>query len=726
MEGHKYSGYLADDESFRRPQDSNAHTSPRRGPYDWRTMLRPPSRCQYQSQEPATSTRPLHGFSQADQGKRKRHQSSSSGSNNNYNERPSDLANEFSEFVDFLADEDVLESLQQIVEDAVKKLRDVTSQSGEPIFDLQEESTSSVESETWSYSYTSTRSQIQYQTTTTTATTTVSSSDDDQDKHFLSPESSKAGRKICLLDKYVSRLPKVGKQAAQELSRRIHAESFSEQSGESYFQQQHLQIWAKSFEHPRREFFAKFQRALPQGSLSFESLHKEITSVLKRPIRHGLPLPYICHEHLHVLEFLEETKILAGLQDVINQAVLKIVEATVTGGIVDLFDEGGYSTSWDSEEESLSESYESEEETTEEDKFYGICKKEKETLSEEEKGKHTPPALPKSKQKPTTPEESARKGKSGPPSRTKETPTKSRYVPPPLPKSKQKKQEPSQAETETTKSTRHTITPKDIKRARLQGKPLPKQSIIDFLIENAAKLILYKYNYETLLSEKLGFISVPVTKVLLEIMFGYKKVKGSGIRLSSQIDWTKVYDEVSKKRPAKAKVSKQEKKKKKAGEKKKIEEKKSLFSKPLDVPKGKVVAVKLHGDQGTHKGGVSEEGEPEIFEIVPPQFPSDAEQASADENGGTQLASSKRSPSSTKVSTITTDNHKKSGTQDLEKSPSALGTPRSSWSVQKATPAVLLPEVDATSQGSESQAKKSLTPKSSFAGDRSKTVLPKI
>ncbi|KAL7986822.1 hypothetical protein Chor_013105 [Crotalus horridus] len=269
------------------------------------------------------------------------------------------------------------------------------------------------------------------------------------------------------------------------------------------------------------------------------------------------------------------------------------------------------------------------------------------------------------------------------------------------------------------------ITPKDIKRARLQGKPLPKQSIIDFLIENAAKLILYKYNYETLLSEKLGFISVPVTKVLLEIMFGYKKIKGSGIRLSSQIDWTKVYDEVSKKRPAKPKVSKQEKKKK-AGEKKKTEEKKSLFSKPLDMPKGKVVAVKLHGDQGTHKGGVSEEGEPEIFEIVPPQFPSDAEQASADENGGTQLASSKRSPSSTKVSTITTDNHKKSGTQDLEKSPSALGTPRSSWSVQKATPAVLLPEVDATSQGSESQAKKSLTPKSSFAGDRSKTVLPKI
>ncbi|XP_058014855.1 coiled-coil domain-containing protein 116 [Ahaetulla prasina] len=728
MEGRRYSGYLADDESFRRPQDASAHTSPRREPCDWRAMLRPPSRCQHRTQQPASSASCFNSYSQGDQGKRKRPQSSSSSSSTN--ERTSDLANEFSEFVDFLADEDVLQSLQQIVEDAVQKLRDVTSQSGEPLFDLQEESASSVESETWSYSYSSTCSQIKYQTTTTMST--MSSSDDDQEKHFMSPESSKTGGKICLLDKYVSRLPKVGKQAGQELSGGIHAESFSEQSGESYFQQQHLHIWAKSFEHPRREFFAKFQRSFPQDSLSFESLHKEITSVLKRPMRHGAPAHYMCHEHLHA--FLEETKILAGLQDVINQAVLKVLEATMLGGI--LSDDHGYPTSWDSEEEeeeeeefSISESYESEESEETEELFDGICKrkeKKKKTttvVSEDEK-----PALPKTKQKPATPEEAARKPKYVPPplSKTKETPTKTRYVPPPLPKSK-KKQEPSQAETETTKSTRHAITPKDIKRARLQGKPVPKQSIIDFLIENAAKLILYKYNYETLLSEKLGFISVPVTKVLLEIMFGYKKIKGSGIRLSSQIDWTKVYDEVYKKRPPKPKVPKQEKKKKKgdekkekkAGEKKKTDEKKSLFIKPLDMPKGKVIGTKVAGEHGTKKA-LSEQGELEIFEIVPPQFPSDAEPASADENNGTQPTSSKLSPSST----VTGDQPKKSGIQDLEKTPSSLGTPKHSFSNRKVTPAVLLPEVDPTSQGSEVQGKK--TPRSSFTGEGSKTVLPKI
>lgn len=251
------------------------------------------------------------------------------------------------------------------------------------------------------------------------------------------------------------------------------------------------------------------------------------------------------------------------------------------------------------------------------------------------------------------------------------------------------------------------------------------------MIENAAKLILYKYNYETLLSEKLGFISVPVTKVLLEIMFGYKKIKGSGIRLSSQIDWTKVYDEVYKKRPPKPKVPKQEKKKKKgeekkekrAGEKKKTA--KSLLTKPLDMPKGKVMRVKGAGDHGGQKV-LSEQGEPEIFVIVPPQFPSDAEPASADENNGTQPPSSKASPSNTKISTIVADSPRKSEIQDLEKMPSSIGTPRPSRSTRKSSPAVLLPEVDANGQGPEAQGKKSASQRSSVVGEGSKTVLPKI
>ncbi|XP_025033463.1 coiled-coil domain-containing protein 116 [Python bivittatus] len=701
MESRKYSGYLADDESFRRPQDRNAHASSRRSPCDWRSLLRPPSRCQFRNQRSPTSTGTFNNFSRGDQGKRKHYQSSSSSSNG----RPSHLANEFSEFVDFLADEEVLDSLQLIVEDAVRKLRDMTTQSGDPVFDIQEDSRSSVDSESWTYSYSSMHSQIKYQTTTT------SSSDDDQEKRFTSGGESKSGGKICLLDKYVARLPKDGKKAVRELSGGLHAETFSEQSGDSYFfWQEHLHVWAKlakSMEQPRRDYFAKLKKALPQESFSLESLHKEITSVLKRPTPRCIPLYYATQEPFHALDFLEENKILVALQDIINQAVLKVLEATMTGGIpfIDLFDERSYL--WESSEEeegSGSESGSGEE------------------TSEEGDAPEEPPPKPK-------------------------------YVPPPLPKPKQKKLDASQTETETTKSTiltRDIITPKDIKRARLQARPLPKQSIIDFLIENAAKMILYKYNYETLLSEKLGFISVPVTKVLLEIMFGYKKVRGSGIRLSSQIDWTKVYEEVYKKRPPKPKVPKPDKKKggdkkkKKPGEKTKTDEKKTTLLKPTGVPKGKVVVMKLPGEQDTksHKTegltSITEQGEPDIFEIVPPQFPTDTEpdQVSADEYGFTQPSSSRPSaigsPDSVKASTVTVENPRKF--EDAPGSPSAAGTPRHSHSSRKANIAPqsnrgstgLLPEVESTSQLPEAQLKKSFSHKSSFGGEGSKTVLPKI
>ncbi|KAM6423339.1 coiled-coil domain-containing protein 116 [Liasis olivaceus] len=768
MESRKYSGYLADDESFRRPQDRNAHASSRRSPCDWRSLLRPPSRCQFRNQRSPTSTGTFNSFSRGDQGKRKHHQSSSSSSNG----RPSHLANEFSEFVDFLADEEVLDSLQLIVEDAVRKLRDMTTQRGDPVFDIQEDSRSSVDSESWTYSYSSTHSQIKYQTTTT------SSSDDDQEKRFTSGGESKSGGKICLLDKYVARLPKDGKKAVRELSGGLHAETFSEQSGDSYFfQQEHLHVWAKlakSMEQPRRDYFAKLKKALPQESFSLESLHKEITSVLKRPTPRCIPVYYATQEPFHALDFLEENKILVALQDIINQAVLKVLEATMTGGIpfIDLFDERSYL--WESSEEeegSGSEGSGSGEETSEEGDAEGPCaggkrkkkrKGKKKEASGDEKGrsKYTPPPLPKSKRKSTLPEEPARKPKYVPPPLPKtkarappeEPPPKPKYVPPPLPKPKQKKPDASQTETETTKSTiltRDIITPKDIKRARLQARPLPKQSIIDFLIENAAKMILYKYNYETLLSEKLGFISVPVTKVLLEIMFGYKKVRGSGIRLSSQIDWTKVYEEVYKKRPPKPKVPKPDKKKggdkkkKKPGEKTKTDEKKTTLLKSTGVPKGKVVVMKLPGEQDTksHKTegltSITEQGEPDIFEIVPPQFPTDTEpeQVSADEYGFTRPSSSKPlaagSLDSMKASTVTVENPRKS--EDAG-SPSATGTPRHSRSSRKANIAPqsnrgstgLLPEMESTSQLPEAQLKKSFSHKSSFGGEGSKTVLPKI
>lgn len=309
--------------------------------------------------------------------------------------------------------------------------------------------------------------------------------------------------------------------------------------------------------------------------------------------------------------------------------------------------------------------------------------------------------------------------------------------------------------------TKHIITPKDIKRARLQARPLPKQSIIDFLIENAAKLILYKYNYETLLSEKLGLISVPVTKVLLEIMFGYKKIKGSGIRLSSQIDWSKVYEEIYAVRPRKPKTPKLktgDKKKTKGKKQKGMEKpkrsqvKKSVLFKH-DVPKGKVVVIKAPVDQDAEasKTGVESttEGDgsqgPEIFEIVPPQFPEEEEmeEMSADEEGedspghpsqvtakgsvtSTALNSPQRSvvsqESPTKAYSVPVDTEGSSPIVSLKKS---LSSRRASDSNRGSR--AFLPEVEPTGQPSEDLLRKSASSrKTSLAGNGSKTVLPKI
>ncbi|XP_060105140.1 coiled-coil domain-containing protein 116 [Heteronotia binoei] len=663
----------------------------------WRNMMRPPSRCGFRNRDATPSHfSASSAFADAHQGKRKRHGSASG---------ESSLADdEFSDFMNFLADEDVLDSLQSIVEDAVRRLRDVTTEDGERVFDIVEDSCSSRESASWSVSYShrhtdssSTYSHSKYCTTTATATTTAtSSSDEGQERQFQSKEKQKPVHKVCLLDKFVSRLAKPKKE--KKVSGGFHAETLSERSGDTYyFLQEHFHIWAKLAESfhqlPKKDYFSKFKK-LPKQKPSAESLHKEITNVLKQPTPSTLLLYASGQEPFQALDFLEENGMLAALQDIINQAVQKVLEATLGDGapLFDIFgEEGRLSVPWESsmggsEEEEEGEGEEdgregsgSGGETSEVDsksdaestpgrkkkRRKGKYKKKASEATEEGKGKpkYTPPPLPKSRRKSNPPEEPPRKPKYVPPPLPKtkprpppeEPPPKPKYAPPPLPKPK-KKQEAVQTEGQGKKNkcsvifcfshgyssqvpARHVITTKDIKRARLQARPLPKQAIIDFLIENAAKLIVYKYNYETILSEKLGFISVPVTKVLLEIMFGYKRVKGSGIRLSSQIDWTKVNEEIYAPRPPRPKTPKLkpgdkkkagDKKKKAADKKKPSDMKKSVAFKP-EMPTGKVVVtatpiekkeVKVSKPKGRPSSAEKEGSKKtEIIEILPPQFP---------------------------------------------------------------------------------------------------------
>ncbi|XP_047418165.1 coiled-coil domain-containing protein 116-like [Sciurus carolinensis] len=64
------------------------------------------------------------------------------------------------------------------------------------------------------------------------------------------------------------------------------------------------------------------------------------------------------------------------------------------------------------------------------------------------------------------------------------------------------------------------------------------EELINFLVEQAVSLLICKYKFENNLNKQLGFISFPVTETLMDLFLGFKKVKGSHIRLSSKIDWS--------------------------------------------------------------------------------------------------------------------------------------------------------------------------------------------
>ncbi|XP_031994601.1 coiled-coil domain-containing protein 116 isoform X2 [Hylobates moloch] len=60
------------------------------------------------------------------------------------------------------------------------------------------------------------------------------------------------------------------------------------------------------------------------------------------------------------------------------------------------------------------------------------------------------------------------------------------------------------------------------------------EELADFLTQQAASLVICKYEFEKDLNKQLGFFSFPVTHVLRDLSLGLKKVKGSRIHLSSE------------------------------------------------------------------------------------------------------------------------------------------------------------------------------------------------
>ncbi|XP_008064927.1 coiled-coil domain-containing protein 116 [Carlito syrichta] len=64
------------------------------------------------------------------------------------------------------------------------------------------------------------------------------------------------------------------------------------------------------------------------------------------------------------------------------------------------------------------------------------------------------------------------------------------------------------------------------------------EELLTFLAQQAVSLLICKYKFEKDLNKQLGFISFPITETLVDLFLGFKKVKGSSIHLSSDINWS--------------------------------------------------------------------------------------------------------------------------------------------------------------------------------------------
>ncbi|XP_075754390.1 coiled-coil domain-containing protein 116 [Pelodiscus sinensis] len=695
MEGHCYSGYLADDEDLQGAQRDKFSTKPTvaqvRNTYDWKALLRAASPCGCQNPAVSSDVLSFRAF-QSDNGEKKGNQDDPF---SNFH----GAAQEFSNFVDFLVDMDALDSLQEIMEEAIHKIKEAMVEDEEGLFDFKDVS-SRPESESLAFSCGK-----QCDCFSSYHYPSISSSEEECTECLRSKTGHRLRGKFkhqdqCMLDKFVAQIPKKEMRSrTEEVSGIFHTKSVTEKSADYYFRQEHFHIWAQLAEssvglHERAasDFFSKTKkkdRSQLEGDSSFDIKHieKEITKVLKQPTPSATALYYPDEE---LFDFLEENKLFSALQDIVNQAILEILDATKKDGSP-LFSMGDYSGitgdsqplpgNIDESTQTVSENAKEEEESTKEGKELMSETRESTEKSKHHKSKpkspveklpskpkYVPPPLPKSKPRaPSEPPPPKPKyvppplPKSKPRPPAEKPPPKPKYVPPPLPKPKSKK--PPIVDEELQFSQ---ILYKDQSGGRMKGKLYRRQEeIVNFLVENAAKHVLYKYNYEKSLSEKLGFISVPVTKVLLEIMFGFKKLKGSGIRLSSQIDWAEVYQQVHAKRPAKPK---------KPGLK--SGDKKITHSKPKIIT-GKVKLIKKPTEQITSL--------PKITEIVPLKFPDDFPQSREDSQGQDSVESLRQRSSSSK-SIIPADSQRKLSVVLLDtEGQNSTESPRQSLSSQRAS-----------------------------------------
>ncbi|XP_057383443.1 coiled-coil domain-containing protein 116 isoform X1 [Balaenoptera acutorostrata] len=236
-------------------------------------------------------------------------------------------------------------------------------------------------------------------------------------------------------------------------------------------------------------------------------LNKEMKSLLSQPGSFDLPGYCALREPHRTLDFLAEHHLFPALQDVVNQAVDKLSGACRRDGCP-LFP-----SEWEPSPESSSK------------------------LATPIDGEEPYDLLPTTTSSPRMEHRKSIKyrgrGKAkegGSPVSSTQVATRFRLEVTPTEEPK------SPSYKFTKKKTLPSILSKSTTMSRLSN-PWHEE-LVDYLKGQAVSLLACKYRFEKNLTGQLGFISFPITEALLDLFLGFRKVKGSRIRLSSTIDWS--------------------------------------------------------------------------------------------------------------------------------------------------------------------------------------------
>ncbi|KAJ1074207.1 hypothetical protein K5549_019850, partial [Capra hircus] len=383
----------------------------------------------------------------------------------------------FKSFLDFLVEGQVLESLQTVVEEATERMATVKTEAGVPLVEVQDPVCTAAN---WPGCH---------------------SRDSDLGSRGLGrlpPVSDQL-----LLEKSLRRLLQLesrGRGLGQPSSHgdSLLWDSLDSQTSSQWTVQQPLSWFSgplgSSWDTHESSELGPTEREL--GFLR-RQLNKEMRSLLSQPASFELPGYSALREPHRTLDFLAEHHLFPALQNVVNRAVEKLSGARRR--------DGGplFPSEWETARESDSKVA---------------------TPADGEELYASPPTTassPRTEQRSSKPKGRGEAKEAGSPVSGPQVATRLRLESPGYKFSKKK---PLPSILSRSSSVSQLSDPWH-------------EELVDYLKDQAVSLLIHKYSFERNLTNQLGFISFPVTEVLMDLFLGFKKVKGSRIRLSSTVDW---------------------------------------------------------------------------------------------------------------------------------------------------------------------------------------------